>query len=106
MILELPVRSDPQSYQFQITLEGEVYTLKFWYNGRRSLWYMSIKNADGSIDYVNGAPIFTNFPLLDRFRLTELPPGTMFVYDTEGGDEPPGQDDFGTRYKLLYVEAS
>jgi hypothetical protein len=104
-VQELPVTSDPQAYTFQITLDGTPYNVRFHYNRRRETWHMSIATQD-NIDLVNGVPIFVNWPILDRFKDTRLPPGTFMAIDTTGETIDPGQDDFGTRVKMTYIEVN
>ena len=102
-VLEIPVTSDPQSSSMQITLDLVPVILKTYYNSRRGTWHLSIKAQDGT-DLVNGAPIFVGWPVLSRFRDTRLPPGDFLAVDTGNQSLDPGQDDFGTRVKLIYVE--
>lgn len=102
-VQELPVTNDPQAYTFQITLDGTPYNLSFHYNKRRSTWHMSIATQN-NIDLVNGVPIFVNWPVLDRYKDTRLPLGTFIALDTTSDTIDPGQDDFGTRVKMLYIE--
>lgn len=101
--LEIPVVSDPQAYEFEITLDGTPYRLAFYFNKRRGTWHMSVRTQNEE-DIVVGLPIFVGYPVLDRFRDTRLPPGTFLPIDTGNGSLDPTQDDFGTRVKLLYIE--
>ena len=102
-VQEIPVTSDPQAYEFTITLDGTPYLLRFYFNRRRGTWHFSIKTQDG-VDIVNGIPIFVNWPVLDRFKDTRLPPGTFLAVDSTSQGLDPGQEDFGTRVKFLYIE--
>ena len=102
-VQELPVTSDPQAYQFQITLDGTPYLFKFYFNKRRGTWHMSIL-TESEEELVMGVPVFVGWPILDRFKDTRLPPGTFMAIDTTSDFVDPGQEDFGTRVKMLYIE--
>lgn len=104
-IREIPIRSDIPSYQFQITLEGVVYTMRFYFNTRLDRWIMDVSNVDGEL-IVAGIPLLVNLPLLDRFRDERLPPGRFILIDETGENRNPSRDSMGDDYKLLYQEAS
>ncbi len=105
MILQIPVRSDIPSYEFQITLEGTPYRLAFRYNRRRERWTMDIKNQQGET-LLAGVPILVAMDLTSRFRVVNGPPGRFFAVDTSNQDLPPTEADLGNRVVLYYEEAS
>jgi hypothetical protein len=102
-VQEIPITADPPATTMQITLDGVPVQLKTYFNRRRGTWHLSIKNQDG-VDIVNGVPLFVGWPILSRFKDTRLPPGTFMAVDTGKDGVDPGQEDFGTRVKLLYIE--
>ena len=104
MILQIPVRSDIPSYEFQITLEGTPFRLAFRYNRRRERWAMDIKNQEG-VTLLAGVPILVAMDLTTRFRVVGGPPGRFFAVDTSNQDMPPAEADLGNRVLLYYEEA-
>ena len=105
MILQIPVRSDIPSYEFQIALEGTPYRLAFRYNRRRERWAMDISNQQG-ITLLAGIPILVAMDLTSRFRVVGGPPGRFFAVDTSNQDLPPLEADLGNRVLIYYEEAS
>lgn len=101
----LPVRSDFPAYQFQLDIEGTLYTLDFGFNGRSERWYMSIFDSSGEILIVGDIPILVNIPLADRYIDERLPLGRFIAIDETGKNQNPGRDNFGTDIKLLYEES-
>jgi len=104
--LILPVRSDFSAYQFQIDLEGVIYTLDFGFNTRADRWYMSIFDSSGEILLVGDIPILVNIPLADQYIDKRLPLGRFIAIDETGNNGNPGIDNFGTDIKLLYEESA
>lgn len=104
-ILEIPVRADIPAYQFQITLDGTVYTLKFRFNVRMDRWIMDIADTDEEA-ILSGIPMLYGLPLVQRFELEELPPGKFVVVDETGEERNPTRTGFGDDFKLLYEEAT
>lgn len=105
--IALPCRADLPRYAFRIELDGKVYAFSFDYNDREGAWFMSISDdADAAI--VTGVRVITGTPLLDFLvsQKTRLPPGLLYVVDTENGGEDPGQNDLGLRHKLVYMPVS
>lgn len=103
-ILEIPVRSDIPAYQFQVTLDGVVFTLKFRFNTRIDRWIMDVKDVDEN-SLVDGVPLLYGLPVLDRFVGDDLPLGSFVVIDETGEERNPTRDSFGEDFKLLYQEA-
>lgn len=88
------------------TLDGVAYLLNFRFNSREQCYYLNISSADGTIDYVIGMKLVSDFFLL---RPWATPPGEMMVISQSGADDsPPGLGDLadGGRCKLLYIEAA
>lgn len=104
-MLELPVRSDFKAYEFQIDLDGIVYTLRFRFNYRMERWVMDIATEAGE-DILNGIVLVTGYPLLDQYAYSELPPGRMIAIDVTGQNRDAGEDDLGNSIKLLYEEVT
>jgi hypothetical protein len=103
-LIEIPTRSDLKAYEFQIELDGVVYTLSIRWNQRMGRWIMDIADADG-VDLLNGIPLLTNIPLTDDYVKAGLPPGRFICEDTTGGSKIAGVDDLGNDVRLIYEEA-
>lgn len=104
-ILEIPVRSDIPSYNFQITLEGIVFTLHLRYNTRLERWVMDVNDVDDA-NIVTGIPLLYGLPLLDRYKDERLPLGRFVISDETGEKRNPTRDGLGDDFKLLYREST
>jgi len=104
-ILEIPVRSDIPAYNFQITLEGTVFTMHFRYNSRLERWVWDINDIDDA-EIITGVPLLYGLPLLDRYRDERLPLGRFVVLDETGEKRNPTRDGLGEEFKLLYQEST
>lgn len=99
---ELPVTSDPPAYRYDIELDGRVYGLDFHFNARMSRWFMAIQDTAGA-QLLAAVPLLAGPPILNRFKNPLLPPGEFLVFDTTGKNLSPGQEELGSRVKLLYI---
>lgn len=97
----IPVRSDLPAYDFQITLDDVILNLSFSWSERSQLWSMDVADLNQDM-IVSGVPLFTEYPLLFRFKDERLPPGQWFCVDTKNEGKNPGRDDFGSRVILFY----
>ena len=103
--LVLPVRSDFTAYQFQVDLEGTIYTLDFGFNNRSERWYMSIFDSTAETLLIGDIPILINIPLADQYIDKRLPLGRFIAVDETGNNGEATIDNFGTDIKLLYQES-
>ena len=101
---ELPIRSDLANYDFQIDLEGTIFTLTFRFNERKGRWVMDIGDSNGD-PLLNGIVLLTDVNITDQYVGDELPPGRFFVVDETGEAKNPGIDDLGNYVKLFYLES-
>lgn len=102
--LEIPTNTDSEHFDFQIDLEGTIFTLEFAYNKRRDLWIMSILDAAENI-LLGNIPLLTSFPLTDQYTNENLPPGRFILLDETGQNRDAGRNDLGSTIKLFYDEA-
>ncbi len=104
-ISTLPTFDDP-FYSYATTLEGREYLLKFRFNQREDVWYLSLYMPDET-------PLVTGIKMLDGTDLIQraderLPPGKLFAYSnsrnntTAGGLEEVGKT---KRVMLVYVSS-
>lgn len=103
-LLEIPVRKDIYSYEFQISLQQQVYFFEIKYNSRMQRWQLSVYD-DTKTPLVLGINILTETDMTSQYIDRGLPPGLIFVVDTEGAKKDADLDDFGDRIKVMYEEA-
>ena len=103
--LVLPIRSDYKAYDFQVDLEGIIYTLDFGFNTRSSRWYMSIYDQAKENLLIGDIPVLINIPLHDQYIDENLPPGRFIALDETGNNKEATVDNFGTDIKLFYQES-
>jgi hypothetical protein len=110
MILIIPTASEVPLYTQRTTLDGVEYVLRFDWNARTETWFLQLFDANytaltGMIRVVIGLDLL-------RLHLTTegVPPGQLIAADPGAlfgdGQERPAYDDFGSRVRLLYIDAS
>ena len=108
-VYSIPLPIDPVIPQFthEIILEGISYKLRFNYNGRESLWYLSLLTAGGE-PISEGMKLVLNIPLLRKVADSRRPGGELYVIESDSfgvsTGQPPGLTDFGTRVELIYID--
>jgi hypothetical protein len=103
--LTMPISSDEPSYDFQVPLEGTVYSLGFSYNSRSNRWSMDIMDEVEN-PLIMGIVLVAGVVLNTRFVEAAGPAGSFYLYDTQGGGADPGRDDLGNRFQLFYREST
>lgn len=86
--------------EYTIELDGASYSITTKYNAVDESWYMDLKGISNAVDF-KGIKLVGGVDLLYPFAILEL--GQMFVLDLEGYFSDPDQEDFGDRFKVLYV---
>lgn len=66
----LPLFDDP-SYSYNVALEGNSYNLKFEYNERAQLYFLSLSDADEDL-IVGGEALVPNYPILLDYAIPLL----------------------------------
>lgn len=102
---ELPVRSDLPQHEFQIDLEGTIFTITIRFNERKARWVMDIGDSNGT-SILAGIVLLTDVNITDQYVGDNLPPGRFFVVDETGEGKNPGINDLGNDVKLFYLEAN
>lgn len=100
-LFECPTRVDLPAYGYQVQLDGITYGLNFTYNDRMSRWMISISDSSGNL-LVGEVPVIVNYPLFDRYKVTGLPAGTLFAFDTANTNADPTRYELGDRVRLYY----
>jgi len=104
-VLEIPLRSDIESYSFTTTLEGRRYGFGFHFNARMGKWIFDVNQDDGT-PIVSGIPVYVGTLPLARYRNELLPPGNILFIDTAGGNVDPSEDDLGSRVSMMYIDST
>lgn len=104
MALSLPLDPEIEADDFTISLDGGVYRFRFTWNSRAQAWVMDVL-TEAEEPIVSGVRVVVNFPILDQFEDSRLPPGKLIVVDTGGTGEEPGRNDLGARVQIVYFEA-
>ena len=103
-ILQIPLKPNLEAYEISTVLELVTYILSFSFNRRQDIWYMDILNQDRD-PILSGIPMYTQTDLTAQYVGEDMPPGIFLIFDTEGTDNNPVQDEFGNRFLLLYEES-
>ena len=104
-ILTIPITPELLNYRFRIDLDGTTYTLAIRYNTRENRWFLDVATAAGVL-ILSGIKVLLNVNLIERFAQSELPPGNLFILNSDEDSEvEPGLLDFGVNTLLLYEEA-
>ena len=98
--LSIPVTTDPHQ-QFTIALDGETVDLTIRWNATAQQWIMDFVGVTFTTT-IKGVAMVTGVDLLGPYAVNEV--GQMWVIDSEEKNEEPTFDDFGDRFKVLYVE--
>ena len=100
----IPTRTDLESYQEQVALDGATYTLGLQWNVRDESWYLSLADEAGPI--VSGLRVVADTPLLQFVAHARRPPGELLALDTSGVGLDPQLGELGARVLLCYLEAA
>lgn len=94
--------------EFGVTLESKPVRFVFQWNRRGSMWEMSVFDGN-AVPLVEGVAVMSGYPLLRAYQNDALPPGALFVVDTQGTDAVPdlngfgGANEGGGRWQLVYM---
>lgn len=100
-MLEIPLDSQFPAYQQTTELDGRVYELTLLWMARLQAWSLDLAIADGAT-IVSGLMLIPNWPLLERLRHPERPPGELWVLDDAGAGIT--RQNLGREVTLLYLE--
>jgi len=99
----IPTITEVSAYQYQITLDGEIYIFVFRWNTVNEYWTFDILDF-ASNPIAVGIKMIINYPLIKRYASSALPPGELIAVDPSGKLERIGRYDLGENLvKLVYV---
>ena len=101
-LLTLPVDVENANYDFNISLDGVVYNLEYYWNERAALWQMSVYDSTRENLLLGSIPLVLDFPLTYQYVADELPPGDFLVINLTGDSTPPNRNNLGTDVKAYY----
>jgi hypothetical protein len=102
-ILEIPIELTNKKFRQITVLDNISYIFSFSYNTRFSKWIMEILNAENQV-ILSGIPLYSDRLLLKNYKYLSVPQGDLLCVDTESLNEDPNKEDFGARFKLVYIE--
>ena len=102
----IPITPALLNYGFRIDLDGTTYTLIIKFNSREGRWFLHVGDSAGTL-IVTSTKVVLNVDLLDIYQQPGLPPGSLFILNSDSDSEiEPGQNDLGINTLLLYDEAN
>lgn len=97
----IPVDAQDGAYTVDVALSGRLYRLLLMWNTRAARWSLGLfTTADEAI--VTGLPLVGDWDLASQFNDPRLPPGRLYMVDTQGEGLPPTRDELGGRFLLVY----
>jgi len=102
--LLIPLTSEEASYDQTVQLEGVNYVLRLNWNSTYSYWAMSIYNEQGE-PLLLGVRLIIGVELLVRYRLSNLPPGSLLVVDFTDNLLRLGRETLDGDARLMYRES-
>lgn len=105
MAFVIPTITEVSAYEFQITLDGEIYIFVFRWNTIYEYWTFDILDF-ASTPLAVGIKLVINYPLTHRYASSLLPPGELIAIDGSGSLDRIGRYDLGENVvKLIYLTA-
>jgi hypothetical protein len=106
-VFDLPVVQGVTSYEFQVQLDGQLFTLSLLFNTRDSFWYMDIFRATDATLLRAGIKVVAEWDLLRLYQGEERPAGSIIaVSQGAEGAEARTLEQLGTDVLLTYLGES
>ena len=103
-LIEIPIETDGQDFEFNTTLNNQLFWFQFKYNVRQDRWVFHLLDAD-KVPIRQGVPVVTGYPVLNRVQDVRAPLGQLMFIDAAKTGLPPSYDELGQRVKMVYQEA-
>lgn len=102
MAFVIPTITEVSAYEFQITLDEQIYIFVFRWNTISEYWTFDILDF-ASTPLAVGIKMVINYPLIHRYASDLLPPGELIAIDGSGKLDRIGRYDLGENVvKLIY----
>ncbi len=98
-VFEIPLSPEPQ--QMEVSLAGQMYTLRFRWNDFEELWVMDMGRAETGEMLLASIPLVTGVNLLEQYGHLGIG-GRLEVYN-KLSNAPPSYDDLGLTSGLLFI---
>ena len=105
IIEKIPLQPDTSDQLLNLELGGNPYLLRVLWNERFQYFSLSIKTIDDE-PIITNIKMVKNYPLIQRFRDTRLPPGEIYFVKERGKLDRPDYESIGrNEFALYYYEA-
>ena len=98
-------RGTDGNLQFQVELDGDIFTLAFHFNRRADVWYFDLLTEDGT-PLRRSIKVTTGFFWLRQVQLAGRPDGDLLALDTTNSGLRTEFDELNDRVQLVYEEAA
>lgn len=102
-VLTLATRNDIGDFRYRVTLDDEIYELRFLYNRREEAWYLDVLDVEG-LPLRMGLKLVVSWVIMSRLADPRGWPGDFILIDTTGEDVDPVLEDLGARVQVQYRE--
>jgi len=103
--ISIPMLDFPD-YTVSVTLDGQEWKLRFYWNTRGLFWSMDIKTANNVLTLA-GVRLIVSYPMTEQHTALDIPKGTFLIVDQNELTkyQDPGRNDFvsGRNLKLVYI---
>ena len=104
IIEKIPLQPDTSDQLLNLELGGNPYVIRVLWNERFKYFSFSIKTVDDEPILTN-IKMVKNYPLMQRFRDTRLPPGDIYFIQERGKLNRPEYESIGrNEFNLYYYE--
>ena len=98
------IAAETAPYEFQIALDGSIFTIDLAWNERAGRWFYGIATAEG-VSVVSSQPVLNRHPLL-RWVDDRLPPGKMLAVAMSEPNREASVAELGSRVMVVYIDAA
>ena len=101
MITIIPFNASDGNQEFEITLSGVVFKLKFKVNSRLDRWVMDIYNSE-DVELLMGVVMVLGVDFLKQYQDVRLPTGQLYLVNSENATVEATIETLGDNIKLYY----
>lgn len=97
---------DSNDFVISTTLDDTVYKLHFAWNDYSGFWTIDFRDSDNT-DLVRGIVVVPNFPLLNQYKVHNLPKGELMAVINNNTKQQISRNDFVDGVaSLVYIPRS
>lgn len=90
------------AFSEQVILDGTTYIIDIFWNSRQDAWHITFKDTSLNV-LVAGIRLVQGVELLEQYPDRGLPPGELYIIDTNQDLEDIGRNDFTNDRNLLFM---